>query len=107
MGVSQEHCRWGTKKRVREVKQCCRELAEDFRISAVNLFGLQLHLDVNVYDSEAIVLLVSAVCREEACIELFQMPISLKMCYVIITCNEVLFKSQQNLHPLFYLDIML
>ena len=57
----------------------------------INLFGLQRHLDVNVYDSEAIVLLVSAVCRVEACIELFQMPISLKMCYVIITYNEVLF----------------
>ena len=55
----------------------------------INHFGLQLHLNVNVNDSEAIVLLVSAVCREEACIELFQMPISLKMCYVIITCNEV------------------
>ena len=59
-----------------------------------NLFGLQPHLDVNVYDTEAMVLQVSAVCREEACIELFQMPISLKMCYVIITCNEVLFKCQ-------------
>ena len=33
----------------------------------INLSGLQLHIDVIVYDCEAIVLLVSAVCREEAC----------------------------------------
>ena len=65
----------------------------------INHFVLQLHLDVNVYDSEAIVLLVSAVCKEEAWIELFQMPISLKMCYVIITCNEVFINRNLSLDP--------
>ena len=64
----------------------------------INLFSLQLHLDVIEYDCEVIVYWSPfssnlKVDCEFRTIELLQMSISLKMCYVIITRNEVFYSD--------------